>query len=136
MTGSRNPLYAISNMKGLRKLSLSTCKKLTDISLMQFKLPELKYLNLRNLDRITELGIDVITTHCHAMEDLNLSNCTLINNRCIQLIDMHLHRLRCLDVSGCKNATEQLRTSFAERRRKVQVIMSGFYYPLGMDEFC
>lgn len=136
MIGSRNPLYAISNIKGLRKLSLSTCKKLTDVSLMEFKLPELKYLNLRNLDHITELGIDTITSYCRAMENLNLSNCTLINNRCIQLIEANLQRLRCVDVSGCKNATEQLRTSFTERRRKVQVIMSGFYYPLGMDEFC
>ncbi|XP_063705371.1 uncharacterized protein LOC134834575 [Culicoides brevitarsis] len=136
MTGCRNPLYAVSNMRGLRKLSLSTCKKLSDISVMQFKLPELVYLNLRNLDRVTELGIDVITTYCRALEDLNLANCTEINARCIVLLDENLHRLRCIDVSGCKKATEQLKTSFAARRRKVQVIMSGFYYPLGMDEFC
>lgn len=99
--------YSIAGLKGLRVLKLGNCNKISDVSLIyNFKLPELKELNLSKCQQISMVGIKALVENCPSLEILNLSECHNISDKCIELIATNLPRLTTLNISRCFQLTD------------------------------
>lgn len=99
--------YSIARLRGLRVLKLSGCNKVSDVSLIyNFKLPELKEINLSKCQQISMQGIKELVENCPALEVVNLSECHNINDKCIELITRKLPRLTTLDITRCHQLTD------------------------------
>lgn len=99
--------YSIARLKGLRVLKLGSCNKVSDVSLIyNFKLPELKEIDLSKCQQISMQGIKELVINCPALEVVNLSECHNINDKCIELISLKLTRLTTLDISRCHQLTD------------------------------
>lgn len=99
--------YSIARLRGLRVLKLGSCNKISDVSLIyNFKLPELKEINLSRCQQISLDGIKKLVENCAALEIVNLSECHNISDKCIELIASKLPRLTNLDISRCFQLTD------------------------------
>ena len=99
--------YSIARLRGLRVLKLGNCNKISDVSLIyNFKLPELKEINLSKCQQISIVGIKALVENCPSLEILNLSECYNISDKCIELIATKLPRLTTLNISRCFQLTD------------------------------
>ncbi|XP_070497275.1 uncharacterized protein [Chironomus tepperi] len=99
--------YSIARLKGLRTLKLGSCNKVSDVSLIyNFKLAELREIDLSKCQQISLQGIKELVINCPALEIVNLSECHNINDKCIELISRKLTRLISLDISRCHQLTD------------------------------
>lgn len=99
--------YSIARLQGLRVLKLGNCNKISDVSLIyNFKLPELKEINLSKCQQISIVGIKALVDNCPSLEILNLSECYNISDKCIELIATKLPRLTTLNISRCFQLTD------------------------------
>ncbi|KAG5676954.1 hypothetical protein PVAND_006747 [Polypedilum vanderplanki] len=99
--------FGLARLKGLRVLRLGGCNKVTDVSLIyNFKLPELKEINLSKCQQISLQGISELVKNCPALEIVNLSECHNVDDKCIELITSKLPRLTKLDISRCYKLTD------------------------------
>lgn len=115
--------YSIARLRGLRVLKLGSCNKISDVSLIyNFKLPELKELNLSKCQQISVLGIKSLVENCPSLEVLNLSECHNISDKCIELIAMKLHRLTSLNISRCFQLTDYSLDYIAVYCKRIQDI--------------
>lgn len=106
--------YSIARLKGLRVLKLGSCNKVSDVSLIyNFKLPELKEINLSKCQQISVQGIEKLVENCPALEIVNLSECHNINDKCIELVTRKLSRLSTLNISRCYQLTDYSLDSIA-----------------------
>lgn len=150
--------YSITRLRGLRILNLSTCNRISDVSLRyNFKFLELKSLNLSRCQQISSEGIEACLPQCPSLEIINLSECHNINDRAIEAIATqvkrltHLHiercihltdhsldhiavnckRLRFLDVRGCRSMCSQPNLRVEHIRSLKQIVSSkpGPYLP-------
>jgi F-box and leucine-rich repeat protein 9 len=99
--------FSIARLSGLRVLKLGSCNKISDVSLIyNFKLPELKEINLSKCQQISSLGIKALVENCPALEIVNLSECHNISDKCIELLTSKLPRLQSLNISRCFQLTD------------------------------
>lgn len=99
--------YSIARLRGLRSLKIASCNKISDVSLIyNFKLPELKEINLSKCQQISIIGIKALVENCPALDTVNLSECHNITDKCIELIATKLPRLTKLDISRCFQLTD------------------------------
>ncbi|XP_017472946.1 PREDICTED: EIN3-binding F-box protein 2 [Rhagoletis zephyria] len=99
--------YNLKHLKGLKSLNLSSCNKISDVSLkygIQFL--ELRHLSLSNCQQISLIGVQQMVKDCPSIEILDLSDCESINDKAIQIITKALTRLRILHISGCSQLTD------------------------------
>lgn len=100
-------LYSIRRLKGLRSLNLSSCNRITDVSLKYaFEFLELKTLSLSKCQQVSSIGINAILITCPSLEQLNLSECHNINDHTIEAITRKLHRLTHLHIERCSQLTD------------------------------
>lgn len=99
--------YSIARLRGLRVLKLKNCNKISDVSLIyNFKLPELKEIDLSKCQQISVEGIRKLVENCPALEVVILSECHNISDKCIELIASKLPRLTKLNISRCFQITD------------------------------
>lgn len=99
--------YSIRRLKGLRTLNLSSCNRITDVSLKYaFEFLELKTLSLSKCQQVSSIGLDAILTTCPSLEELNLSECHNINDHAIDAITRKLHRLTHMHIERCSQLTD------------------------------
>lgn len=99
--------YSIRRLKGLRALNLSSCNRITDVSLKYaFEFLELKTLSLSKCQQVSSIGIDGILVTCPSIEEINLSECHNINDHAIEAIARKLHRLTHLHIERCSQLTD------------------------------
>lgn len=99
--------YSIRHLKGLRSLNLSSCNRITDVSLKYaFEFLELKTLSLSKCQQVSSIGIDAIVSTCPSLEEVNLSECHNINDHAIEAITRKLHRLTHLHLERCSQLTD------------------------------
>lgn len=99
--------YSIRRLKGLRSLNLSSCNRITDVSLMYaFEFLELKTLSLSKCQQVSSIGIDAILTTCPSLEEVNLSECHNISDQAIDSMTRKLHRLTHLHIERCSQLTD------------------------------
>lgn len=143
--------YSLARLKGLRELDLSSCNRITDVSLKYaFNFLELVTLDLSECQQITHEGIRYLVKNCPSIENLNLIDCYNIKDECVvqvarglrrltnlqlrgcnQLTDMALEsiragcvRLKVLDIQGCRNMSPELACSLANLRTLHTILMS------------
>lgn len=99
--------YSITRLRGLRVLNLSTCNRISDVSLIyNFDFPELKTLNLARCQQISSEGIESFLPRCTSIESINLSECHNIRDRAIGAITVNLQRLTHLYLERCIHLTD------------------------------
>lgn len=99
--------YSIRCLKGLRTLNLSSCNRITDVSLKYaFEFLELKTLSLSKCQQVSSIGIDAILNTCPSLEELNLSECHNINDHAIDAITRKVNRLTHLHIERCSQLTD------------------------------
>lgn len=99
--------YSITRLRGLRVLNLSTCNRISDVSLIyNFDFPELKTLNLACCQQISSKGIESFLPRCTSIESINLSECHNISDQAIGTITMSLQRLTHLYLERCIHLTD------------------------------
>jgi F-box and leucine-rich repeat protein 9 len=99
--------FSIARLRGLRILKLGSCNKISDVSMIfNFKLPELREINISKCQQISVVGIKALVENCPALEIVNLSECHTINDKCIELITTKLPRLTHLNISRCFQLTD------------------------------
>lgn len=104
---SESSNFSIARLSGLRVLKLGSCNKISDVSLIyNFKLPELKEINLSKCQQISMEGIKALVENCPSLEIVNLSECHNISDKCIELIATKLPRLTNLNISRCFQLTD------------------------------
>ena len=99
--------FSVARLAGLRTLKLGSCNKISDVSLIyNFKLPELREINLSKCQQISIEGIKALVENSPALEVVNLSECHSISDKCIELISTKLPRLRSLNLQCCFQLTD------------------------------
>jgi F-box and leucine-rich repeat protein 9 len=98
---------SIARLSGLRVLKLGSCNKISDVSLIyNFKLPELREINLSKCQQISIVGVKALVENCPALEIVNLAECHNISDKCIELISTKLPRLTTLNLQRCFQLTD------------------------------
>lgn len=99
--------YSINRAKGLTRLTLTACNKITDVSLKySFELLELRELSLSKCQQISSIGMDSLVKKCPSLEILNLSECHNISDKTIEMITIHLKRLTHLYLERCTQLSD------------------------------
>lgn len=105
--GNCNVGYSINRLKGLRRLNLTACNKISDVSLkFSLRFNELQELSLARCQQISIIGIESLIKSCPSIEILNLSDCHNINDKTIELITKYLKRLTHLHLKRCIQLTD------------------------------
>lgn len=100
-------IYSLSNISGLTSLDLSSCSKLTDISIInavQFK--ELKSLHLSMIHSLTDESLKSIANNNPSLEELALAQCYNFTDKGVEAVTENLTRLTSLNVSSCDKLTD------------------------------
>lgn len=99
--------YSINRAKGLTRLTLTACNKITDVSLKySFELRELRELSLSKCQQISSTGMDSLVKKCPSLEILNLSECHNISDKTVEMITIHLKRLTHLYLERCTQLSD------------------------------
>lgn len=115
--------YSIRRLKGLRSLNLSSCNRITDVSLKYaFEFLELKSLSLSKCQQVSSIGIDAILTTCPSLEKLNLSECHNITDHAIAAITHKLQRLTHLHIERCSQLTDHTLDYIALNCRRIKYL--------------
>lgn len=94
--------YSLARMKGLRELDISSCNRITDVSLTySFKFKELVNLNLSRCQQITHEGIKHLVKNCPSIEYLNLTDCYNLTDEAVKESVKGLKRLLQLELRVC-----------------------------------
>lgn len=87
--------YSLARLKSLRKLNLSGCNRITDVSLTYaFAFKELKSLDLSRCQQITVDGVKHLVKNCPSIEYLNLTDCFNLKDDAVIEIVKGLKRLQ------------------------------------------
>ncbi|XP_026758991.2 F-box/LRR-repeat protein fbxl-1-like [Galleria mellonella] len=100
--------YSLARMKGLKKLDVSGCNRITDVSLTYaFNFKELVNLNLSRCQQITHVGIEHLVKNCPSIEYFNLTDCYNLKDEAVKEIVKALRRLKQLELRGCNQLTDR-----------------------------
>ena len=94
---------------GLKKLSLSGCKHVTDEGVTS--IATCKYLDTLDLTRcakISDAGLEHIAKHCPSLRILLLYACSGFGDKGVHAVTSSLHRLEILDVCGTGKLTDSV----------------------------
>lgn len=99
--------FSIARLSGLRVLMLGNCNKISDVSLIyNFKLPELREINLSKCQQISIVGVKALVENCPSLEIVSLAECHNVDDKCIELISEKLPRLTSLNLQRCFQLTD------------------------------
>lgn len=112
LVNAKKSEFNLSSLRGLQKVNLSNCNRVTDLSLKYaFQLTELKALDLSQCQRISADGLYHLAKKCPAIEDLNLDMCQNMDDSGVAIITRDFKRLRCL-VLGSDKVTDEIAEIF------------------------
>lgn len=115
--------YSIDRLKGLRSLNLSSCNRITDISLKYaFDFAELESLSLSKCQQITAAGFEASVMKCPSIKVLVLSGCHNLCDRAIDIISVHLKRLRFLHIERCSQLTDASLNSISKHCKRLKYL--------------
>lgn len=114
--------YSINRLS-LRSLNLTSCNRISDISLKYtFNFIELKTLSLSKCQQISATGIEYLITKCPSIETLNLSECHNINDCAVAMMAKQLKRLRSLHIERCSQLTVRSLDSIAVNCKRLKFL--------------
>ncbi|GAB6032697.1 hypothetical protein CHUAL_011573 [Chamberlinius hualienensis] len=106
---------SLRRLKGLRRLGLSGCVMLTDVSLkLAIKFNELSHLDLSLCQRITDNGCTAIAAFNPSITSLKVNQCKQLTHFSIVTLLHTLPRLKYLDIQGCIKVGSEVLDAAAE----------------------
>lgn len=115
--------YSINRLKGLRTLNLTSCNRISDVSLKySFNFNELKTLYLSKCQQISAIGIEYLLPKCPSIEILNLSECHNLNDHAVDMIATQLKRLIFLHIERCSQLTDYSLDSVALNCKRIKLL--------------
>uniref|UniRef100_A0A0E0BMR6 F-box/LRR-repeat protein 15-like leucin rich repeat domain-containing protein n=1 Tax=Oryza glumipatula TaxID=40148 RepID=A0A0E0BMR6_9ORYZ len=108
----------VAKARRLQRLSLSRCKRITDMGLgcIAVGCPDLRELSLKWCIGVTHLGLDLLALKCNKLNILDLSY-TMIVKKCFPAI-MKLQNLQVLLLVGCNGIDDDALTSLDQECSK------------------
>ncbi|XP_049810168.1 F-box/LRR-repeat protein 20-like [Schistocerca nitens] len=107
LTSTDSSGHSLIHLKGLQRLDLSGCNRITDVSLKYaFRFKELRYLDLSQCQQITHVGLSYLAVHNPSIETLILSHCYNIADSGVLSFIKCLCRLKHLELKGCTQLTD------------------------------
>ncbi|XP_023943348.2 F-box/LRR-repeat protein fbxl-1 [Bicyclus anynana] len=115
--------YSLGRLKSLRELNLSSCNRLTDVSLTYaFMFKELRILDLSRCQQITVDGIIHLVINCPSIEYLNLTDCYNLKDDAVVEIVQGLKRLQNLILRGCNHITDKSLEAIMDHCKVLRVL--------------
>lgn len=91
--------YSLARIKGLRELDVSSCNKITDVSLTYaFNFKDMIKLNLSRCQQITHEGLEHLVKNCRSIEYFNLTESYNLKDEAVKEIVKGLPRLQHLEL--------------------------------------
>lgn len=98
----------ITNLKSLQLLDLTSCNRITDLSVSQVMFfTELRSLYLSLCPKLTDVSLAAVASGLPSLEQLHLSLLACITDAGVTEISEHVRRLSTLDISCCDKLTDQ-----------------------------
>ncbi|KAL9240184.1 hypothetical protein vseg_014432 [Gypsophila vaccaria] len=97
-----------NSLQNLEILNLNGCQKISDKGVDEITsvCPELRVFSVYWNVRLTDVGIQQLVKHCKHVIDLNVSGCKNISDRSMQLIAGTYNELESLNVTRCVKITD------------------------------
>ncbi|CAH2242164.1 jg22877 [Pararge aegeria aegeria] len=115
--------YSLGQLKSLRKLNISGCNRITDVSLTYaFSFKELKSLDLSRCQQITVDGIQHLVKNCPSIEYLDLTDCYNLKDDAVIEIVKGFKRLQHLYLRGCNQLTNKTLEAIREHCKVLKVL--------------
>ncbi|XP_057983670.1 F-box protein At3g58530 isoform X2 [Malania oleifera] len=98
----------LDSLQNLQFLNLNGCQKISDmgIGVITSACPKLRVFSIYWNVRVTDLGIEHVVKNCKHITDLNLSGCKNISDRSLQLVADSYPELESLNVTRCIKLTD------------------------------
>ncbi|XP_042406315.1 F-box protein At3g58530-like isoform X3 [Zingiber officinale] len=105
----RSALLLGKVLQGLQHLNLNGCQKISDVGIEAITscCPQLREFYLYWNVRLTNVGITHIVRNCRELRSLNLSGCKNISDHCLHLIGDNCQKLQDLDITRCTKLTDR-----------------------------
>ncbi|XP_051148560.1 F-box protein At3g58530 [Andrographis paniculata] len=96
------------SLKNLEVLNLNGCQKISDVGIefITSNCPKLKIFSIYWNIRVSDLSIKSLVKNCKLIIDLNLSGCKNITDESLILIAEHFHGLQHLNLTRCIKLTD------------------------------
>ncbi|WRX23223.1 Leucine-rich repeat - like 10 [Theobroma cacao] len=98
----------LDSLQGLESLNLNGCQKISDkgIEAITSCCHKLKVFSIYWNVRATDIGVKHLVTNCKHIIDLNLSGCKNLSERSLQLVADHYQELESLNLTRCVKMTD------------------------------
>ncbi|KAK9725634.1 hypothetical protein RND81_05G158700 [Saponaria officinalis] len=97
-----------NSLQNLEVLNLNGCQKISDkgVDEITSACPELRVFSIYWNVRVTDVGIQHLVKHCRHVIDLNLSGCKNITDKSMQLVAGTYPKLESLNITRCVKITD------------------------------
>ncbi|KIV78853.1 hypothetical protein PV11_06462 [Exophiala sideris] len=109
------------NCKGVERLTLTNCSKLTDFGVAGLVdgSRKLQALDVTDLDALTDRTLHVVADNCAKLQGLNITNCVNITDDSLVEIAAHCRQLKRLKLNGVVRASDLSITAVARNCRSI-----------------
>jgi F-box and leucine-rich repeat protein GRR1 len=107
--------------KGIERLTLTNCSKLTDFGVAGLvdSCRKLQALDVTDLDSLTDRTLQVVADNCSKLQGLNITNCSNVTDDSLVQIAEHCRQLKRLKLNGVFKITEASVTAVARNCRSI-----------------
>ncbi|XP_067420619.1 F-box and leucine-rich repeat protein 13 [Emydura macquarii macquarii] len=108
-TVSDMSLVALGHTRRMKELSVSECRKITDMGIQKFCqcAKDLEYCDVSYCFQLTNETVKALAFNCQQLTSLNIAGCHKMTDLCIQYLSGVCHYLHFLDISGCVHLTDK-----------------------------
>uniref|UniRef100_A0A8C3HNK5 F-box and leucine rich repeat protein 13 n=1 Tax=Chrysemys picta bellii TaxID=8478 RepID=A0A8C3HNK5_CHRPI len=108
-TVSDMSLAALGHTRRMKELSVSECRKITDMGIQKFcqGAKDLEYCDVSYCFQLTNETVKALAFNCHQLTSLNIAGCHKMTDLCVQYLSGVCHYLHFLDISGCVHLTDK-----------------------------
>uniref|UniRef100_A0A5B7BEX1 F-box/LRR-repeat protein 15-like leucin rich repeat domain-containing protein n=1 Tax=Davidia involucrata TaxID=16924 RepID=A0A5B7BEX1_DAVIN len=101
-------IKCLDSLQNLESLNLNSCQKISDkgIEAITSACPKLRAFSSYWNVRVTAIGIEHLVKNCKHMVDLNLSGCKNISDKSLQLVADNYEELESLNLTRCIKLTD------------------------------
>ncbi|KAG0479268.1 hypothetical protein HPP92_010126 [Vanilla planifolia] len=99
---------ALEQLQNLESLNLNGCQKISDIGIeaITSACPKLRVFSIYWNVKVTDMSLQYLVENCKHVVDLNLSGCKNISNQSMQLIGDNFKELEELNITRCIKVTD------------------------------
>ena len=109
------------NCKGIERLTLTNCAKLTDFGVAGLVdgCRKLQALDVTDLESLTDRTLQVVAENCAKLQGLNITNCSSVTDDSLLRVAEHCRQLKRLKLNGVFKLTDISITAVARNCRSI-----------------